>query len=174
MSRSGHWGRNGMTFRTTVAACTLAAIGASCARSTVTLEEFIAEANPICSAANARISEIVLSVFADMPGLAAQEDPSDEALVALYSELVDRGPELRGAPSDMLATLRELEMPEGSAAITELLDDIEQRFAEEWEILVGASQSADAARVQWDRDGSPFADLNVRAEGLGLGACTFS
>ncbi len=142
----------------------------ACNGDDVTMAAFLDEANPICEAADARVSKTVIDVFSD---LSLPEDPSDEELMLLYGTLVALEAELRGAPRNMLSELRALDRPSDSDDVTSLFDDIEQRFDEEWEILVGASKSGDAARVQWDRDGSPFEDLNVRARGLGLASCVF-
>lgn len=143
----------------------------ACGGGGVTLDAFLAEANTICESAGARVDAVVSDVFVD---LALAEEPSDADLMLLYGTLVAREADLRGAPRDMLSELGALDRPADSAEMAMLFDDIEQRFEEEWEILVGASQSGDAARVQWDRDGSPFEDLNVRARDLGLVACVFN
>lgn len=142
----------------------------ACGGDGVTMKAFLAEANAVCEAAGARLDAVVMGVFVD---LALPEEPDDEDLMLLYGTLVAREAELREAPRDMMSELRGLDRPADSAQIAMLFDDIEQRFDDEWEILVGASQTGDAARVQWDRDGSPFQDLNVRARDLGLTACVF-
>ena len=73
----------------------------------------------------------------------------------------------------MLSDLHSLERPADAEDIDALRTDIEQRFDDEWELLVAASESAEAARNQPAR-GSPFEDLNSRAVALGLEECVFN
>ena len=145
---------------------------ANCGGSSVSLEDYLDEANVICGDAALQTDAVIAPIFASyLPQIG--EDPTDEQLMGLYALFVDLEPELRGIPTAMLSDLRSLERPADSEDIDALWADIEQRFDDEWTLLVGASESGDAARTQLAR-GSPFEDLNARAVEIGLVDCVFN
>ena len=143
----------------------------SCGGSGVSRDEYVEEANVICAEATERMDDVIDTVFASyLPKIG--EDPNDEQLMGLYALFVDLEPQLRGIPQAMLSDLRSLERPVDSDDIEALWADIEQRFDDEWTLLVGASESGEAARTQL-ASGSPFEDLNSRAVEAGLVECVF-
>jgi hypothetical protein len=145
---------------------------ASCGGSGVSLDDYLAEANVICADATQRMDDVIAPVFASyLPQIG--EDPTDEELMGLYALFVDLEPQLRGIPKAMLSDLRSLERPVDSDDIEALWADIEQRFDDEWTLLIGASESGEAARTQL-ASGSPFEDLNSRAVEAGLVECVFN
>jgi hypothetical protein len=145
---------------------------AACADSSISVEEHMADANAICAEATQRMDAVIDPVFISyLPQIG--EDPTDEELMGLYALFVDLEAELRGIPKAMLSDLRSLERPDDSGDIVALWDDIDERFESEWMLLVGASESGQAARTQLAA-GSPFEDLNTRAVELGLVECVFT
>ncbi len=144
----------------------------ACGDSSISLEEHVAEANALCADATRRMDALIDPVFVSyLPQIG--EDPNDEELMGLYALFVDLEPDLRGIPNAMLKDLRSLPRPSDSEDIVALWDDIDQRFESEWALLVGASESGEAARTQLAA-GSPFEDLNARAVELGLVECVFN
>ena len=145
---------------------------ASCGGSSVGLDDYLEDANAICADAVQRTDAVIAPVFASyLPTIG--EDPTDEELMGLYALFADLEADLLGIPQAMVSNLRALERPSDAEAIVTLWDDIEQRFNDEWAVLVAASESAEAARTQL-ASGPPFEDLNARSVELGLGDCVFN
>ena len=145
---------------------------ASCDGSSVSLDDYLQDANAICADAARRLDAAIAPVFAShLPEIG--DDPTDEELMGLYAVFVDLESDLRGIPQAMLRNLYSLERPADAEDIVSLWTDIDKRFDDEWALLVAASESAEAARTQLAR-GSPFEDLNARSLELGLEDCVFN
>ena len=144
----------------------------SCSGSSVTLEDYLTEANALCADAVERTDAVIAAVFASYPPTIGEE-PTDEELMGLYALFVDLESDLGGTPQQMVSDLLALDRPSEAEDLVSHFQAIGQRFEDEWSLLVAASESAEAARTQLAR-GAPFEDLNARSVELGVSDCVFN
>ena len=134
---------------------TSADAGVQIVTSDLSKEEFIAEADEICAAADGEINEEV-EAFAEENGIDTSEEPSDEVKEELVTEVIL--PNIEGQADG----IEELGAPEGDEeTITEIVEGLRTAVAE----------TGDDPAAVIDGGEGPFEDVNKQARAYGFESC---